>query len=233
MIELKYDAQLVTVDTEGAWIMSYSNAEVPILYPKGEVIGADGTAKTRGGCHVCLPNFGPGGSSSQPQHGYGRLVTWSVASQSQTEVILSLEPSAETEQCAVRLRYSLDDTGLAMELSVTNAGRETVRLAPGFHPYFAIDANQVAYLNQAPIRLPEYTDAQFVEASHMELKNGDKHLRLAATGMTSWALWTDQLAAYFCIEPTVAGFAFESDATPGQLLEPGGAQVFQLAITAH
>lgn len=233
MIDLKHDSYLATIDSQGAWVTSYSSADTPILYPKSDIESILGGVKTRGGCHICLPNFGPGGDSTQPQHGYGRLLTWNLVTHHQSEAILRLEPSVETDYCNVILRYSLGDDGLAIDLTVTNSGSESIRLAPGFHPYFAIDTKQAVYLNQAKVNLSEYSDATFVKAHSMELENGDTRIRLSAVGMTLWALWTDQLAEYFCIEPTSAGFAFESDAAPDQLLEPGGTKQYQLTITAY
>lgn len=233
MITLTHGSYLATVDPQGAWVTSYSSTDNAILYPKTDIITSNGDLKTRGGCHVCLPNFGPGGNSAQPQHGYGRLLTWDVVSYDQAEAVLHLAPSAETDYCDVSLRYSLGDDGLIMELTVLNSGSESIRLAPGFHPYLAIDSQQAVYLNQQHIDPSVYSDASFVRAHDMELENGDIRLRLRATGMTLWALWTDQLAEYFCIEPTVAGFAFESDPNPEQLLEPNATRQYQLTITAY
>lgn len=232
MVELSYKTHRVTIDTEGAWVTSYTIAGAPLLYPKTKIMMTDGTEKIRGGCHVCLPNFGPGGNSVHPQHGYGRLMQWQIQSTSLSALELYLAPSPETEQCASQLNYVLDNNGLRMELSVTNMGTELVRLAPGFHPYFSLSGDQAIFLNDKLIHLDKYTEAEFLEAHQLLLRQGTASVQLTAAGMTSWALWTDQLAPYFCVEPTVAGFAFESDATTDQLLASGDTKRYQMTINS-
>src|SRR5437764_1001842 len=75
---------------KGAWLSRFEQSGMPLLFPRQSYELPDGTTKVRGGCHICLPNFGPGGESGLPQHGFARDEEWQCHTQSASEVVLGL-----------------------------------------------------------------------------------------------------------------------------------------------
>ena len=71
-ITLHTGTTTATITTDGAYITSLADERGDVFYPLQQLATSDGARKTRGGCHVCLPNFGPGGASGLAQHGFGR-----------------------------------------------------------------------------------------------------------------------------------------------------------------
>ena len=60
-ITLHTGTTAATITTDGAYITSLTDEHGDVFYPLQQLTAPDGGRKTRGGCHVCLPNFGPGG----------------------------------------------------------------------------------------------------------------------------------------------------------------------------
>jgi glucose-6-phosphate 1-epimerase len=221
-IELVRGELSATVTTEGAWIETFAQANRPIFFPKQIFMMGD-VPKLRGGCHVCLPNFGPGGDSGQPQHGYGRQVEWEIVTQSDTNVALSLSHGVDGyESLTSELRYELRDNGMNMELVVENTGQTDLPLSPGFHPYFATTDAQEVNINGQDYRLNELAEAQFLEGQNTALHINNSNYELYSSQLPTWAVWSDRLADYVCLEPTAAGNSFQTGSA--SLIQPGQTQ---------
>ena len=94
-IELYNGDAKAIISTHGGYVTNLANDDGDILFPKRTLKAPDGSEKVRGGCHVCLPNFGPGGDTGLAQHGFGRTSEWVVASKSEAAVELTLKGEGE------------------------------------------------------------------------------------------------------------------------------------------
>ena len=120
-----------------------------------------------------------------------------------------------------------------MTLKVTNNGSESVRIAPGFHPYFAtIDGEGQVSIDDNTIDIQDLVDTEFFEGASKVLKLQKRTVTIHSDELTTWAAWSDQLGNYVCLEPTYAGYAFEDadDAPDDQLLHPSESRVFAVII---
>jgi D-hexose-6-phosphate mutarotase len=191
----------VEIDPKGAYVTRWAVDGRDILYPKSELKNSKGESKTRGGCHVCLPNFDNGDKYGLPHHGYGRLVDWRVVSQSASSLALEIDNGDQQvpekyHGLKARLVYTLEADKLTMLLWVKNAGDAGVEVDPAFHPYF---------LNDAPL------------------------YELSPMNLPVTLVWSDNLDNYFCAEPTANGRSFK-DSVPN-VLEPGEEKSYSLVTT--
>lgn len=218
-IELWNGGAKAIIDPIGAWLTNLSDELGDILFPKRLLKSADGDAKQRGGCHVCLPNFGPGGDSGQPQHGYGREKTWEISDKTSDSVLLSLASGeGDFEKMSAELSYQLKENALVMTLETTNNGETNLEVAPAFHPYFSLspDENSVKVDNK-PYELSELAGTEFIDGASHGLETKSRAIVLTSDELKKWALWTDRLGAYVCVEPTESGYAFAENTAKKQL----------------
>lgn len=105
----------------------------------------------RWGIPLMIPNFGrlkdglfEEKETTLPMHGFGRNIPWSVVEHTETSIRLQL-----TSNEATRVSYPYDfvftseivagEGSLTYMLTMENKSDETMPIAPGFHPYFALD----------------------------------------------------------------------------------------------
>lgn len=231
-IELWNGSSRATVDPLGAWLTNLSDDNGDILYPKRSLKAADGTSKDRGGLFVCAPNFGPGGNSELPQHGFARTKEWEVIDKTETSVLLKLMPAEGNYQdVSFVVSYQLNDQVLIATLDVANDNSHHVRIAPAFHPYFATQESDVKMNGQAQ-DLSELHEAVFEESDQQELEIAGRTITVESKELTMWAKWTDELGPYICVEPSLAGFSFLND-TPAsaEMLQPGETKTFTFTMS--
>lgn len=219
MLSLKVGATQATIDPQGAWIASLTDSEAPILFAQTNIALLDGGAKQRGGCHVCVPNFGPGGESGLAQHGFGRVLPWQVVASQPDGVLLELRGGAPGYEGLVsRLTYTLGDAILEMRLTLQNTGETPLAVAPAFHPYFALPVGtKRVTVGEQVYDITKLAGTEFMyDTAHLAVQLGDRSLRLDSTNLPAWAVWTDQLGDYVCVEPTTAGNVF-AEGVPPQL----------------
>ncbi|MDR1032750.1 MAG: hypothetical protein LBL84_01915 [Candidatus Nomurabacteria bacterium] len=190
----------VEINTEGAYVDFWRVGEKDIFYPKNQLTVEGGNKKTRGGCHVCLPNFDNGDKYDLPHHGYGRLAEWRIISESRLSVALEINSSGSVvpdryKQLKTRLIYVLEDEQISMLLWVKNMGKTNLELDPAFHPYF---------------------------------KNDSPFYELSQTRLPITLVWSDNSDSYFCVEPTANGRSFK-DGTP-KVIKPGEEKSYNLTI---
>lgn len=207
------------IDPIGGWMTNLSDEYGDVLFPKRSLKTADGGTKVRGGCHVCLPNFGPGGDSSQPQHGYGRTSQWQVSGKTRSSALLTLASGeGGYEGVSAKLSYQLTERELAMRLTLANGGDTTLEVAPAFHPYFSLNSDEATVaVDDEVYQLDELADTGFIDGNAHALKTMGRSFELYSDELRRWALWTDRLGAYVCVEPTENGFAFAERLTKKQL----------------
>jgi len=80
-----------------------------------------------------------------PLHGQGWRKAWTVEKVQGGEAVLSYEHAADAWPWAYRAeqRFTLGETGLRLELSVTNSGEHVMPAGLGFHPYFPVREGEV------------------------------------------------------------------------------------------
>jgi len=219
------------VSTQGAWITNVSNLDGDILFPKRRFV-VDGKEKYRGGCHVCVPQFGPDASGNLAQHGFARDVMWEVFEQTTDSLTLVLKGEGDYVGLEAELAVTVLENGLSQQLTLRNIGNSALRVSPAFHPYFALGSDREAVLNGEALELNELKEAVF-KSPHgaMQLRTNNRVLSLASDGLPTWAVWTDSLAPYVCVEPTEDGFAFASEPLADQQINRGEERSFGFYIT--
>lgn len=232
-VELWCGTAKAIIDPKGAWLTNLSDDYGDVLFPKRSLKTDEGAVKLRGGSHVCLPNFGPGGKSGQPQHGFGRLVDWEVSDKTDSSILLTLtEGNDGYADMSSVLMYQLKDQALITTLEVTNNGQAELRVAPAFHPYFALGKGRgPVILNNEKQPLEELAEAQFFSGKTQTLKTPGCTFILESEELTTWAKWTDQLAPYVCVEPSLGGFTFLNDESGAdEILAAGKTKQYRFSI---
>lgn len=235
-IELWYGQTKAIVDPIGAWLANLSDDDGDVLFPMRMLKAADGSQKKRGGMHVCLPNFGPGGGSGLEQHGFGRTSTWEIERQTDSSAVLALRrKEGDYAGIVATLTYVLGDRRLTSTLVVGNEGAESLRVAPGFHPYFTTrGGHDGVRINNEKQKLDELGETMFMMGEQQSLAILGRHILLTSKDLTAWAVWTDLLGSYVCVEPTLEGYAFlKPTPSEGQMLAPGATKTYEFVVNWH
>jgi aldose 1-epimerase len=169
-VEISAADQLVGVDLVGGGLRSYSAAGRDLLdgYPAGEL-----STSGRGQVLIPWPNRLEDGSYefdgrnhqlplTEPDtrtaiHGLVREAAWTVAEREPHRVVMehALEPRPGYPfSLALSIEYALSETGLRVQTTATNAGREACPYGSGAHPYLAVGT---ATIDTAVLRAPGRT----------------------------------------------------------------------------
>lgn len=229
-IELYSGATKAVVSTKGGYVTNLANDEGDILFPKRILKAADCSEKTRGGSHVCLPNFGPGGASGLDQHGYGRTSDWRVVERSETRVELMCEGAGDYLNMVSFLTYEVHETAFTMHLRLKNMGKSPLKVAPAFHPYWYRGGEMPKVNDMQYDDFAEFAEAKFISGHTQHLKLAGRRLLLQSDDLTHWAQWTDQLGDYFCLEPSQSGFAFDEDISRADTLASGEEKNYEFTV---
>jgi len=94
-----------------------------------------------GQSHVLPPNLG---DHPHALHGQGWRGAWTVEQAEAGEAVLSYAHAADAWPWTYRAvqRLTLSETGLRLQLSVTNTGQRAMPAGLGFHPYFPARAGE-------------------------------------------------------------------------------------------
>lgn len=232
MIELTANNGQLLVNPDGAWVESLSDSSNSVFFPKSTIPDANGAEKTRGGMHVCLPNFGPGGESGLAQHGFGRTSTWSVLQQTESSVTLELNGGESGyDKLVSRLNYEIGETAMTATLWLTNNGDTPLRVAPGFHPYFALEPSEkVVVMNGIQYELDELAGTEYIAAESADIQTATRRISITIENLKTWAIWTDQLGQYVCVEPTFGGNRFLETEQPDEQLQSGETKQYSVTI---
>ncbi|HEX7667016.1 MAG TPA: galactose mutarotase [Polyangiaceae bacterium] len=199
----------------------------------------DPAQSVRGGNPVLFPSPGKlegdqyewqGKKGKLKQHGFGRLLPWTLVSQSggdDARVTLRLESNDETRKnypwdFRADYTYILTPEKLRIEMAITNTGSEAMPFGAGFHPYFMVKRNEKGHAKietnatQAfdnvtketgplgPIDLGgDEVDLHFVDHT------GPCTLRVGETGavvrasedFVRFVVWTQPGKDFVCVEP--------------------------------
>lgn len=225
-----YTTKQFSVDSHGAYLVGLTDSEgSPILFERTEIDG-----KRRGGAHVCLPYFGPDAAGILPQHGFGRDVEWQVEVISDKEVRCTYEELESELYSGLRasLVYKLDDVNLfTTSLTVENRGRLPFPVTPGFHPYFAIHPDD-SRLNGAQIDLADFEPfKELPDTPAATVISAGRTITVEAQRLRHMVVWTDMKGDYLCVEPTLAGNAFDSAKSGSHILQPGESVAYSYGIS--
>lgn len=230
------------VDPHGAYLTALRDKHGgDVLLPRQ--ITPEG--KTRGGSHVCLPNFGPGGATKLAQHGFGRQLDWNVVEAGNTHCVLRMPETAapgsrsgyETLQATIRYTYSqgATDEQLMVRLNVRNSaqqGSEPMPIAPGFHPYFV--AYDEAVLDNRRLSLEHLGGTKFIDGPTHVLETTKHQIVIHSNQLQRVAVWSgnDTERDYVCVEPTQSGPSFaESKTEVMHMLSPGEQRDYEMVIS--
>lgn len=232
-IEIATNNTKMHVNLTGAWAETLTCDGRAIFYPKTSLADANDNLKTRGGMHVCLPNFGPGGESGLTQHGFGRTNLWSVTEKTKSSVALLLGGGGNGyENLTSTLVYSLKNNSLTATLSLKNTGSTTLRVAPGFHPYLSLDiSDTIALINDKPYRLDSLSGTEYITTEKVTLATSKRPVHITQENLPTWAIWTDQLGPYVCVEPTFGGNRFLHPEQVDEKLQAGEIKSYSTAIS--
>lgn len=215
-----HQAKQFSVDSEGAYLVNLCDkAGKPILFPRATIGG-----KRRGGAHVCSPYFGPDAAGVLPQHGFGRDVEWDITVQGDREIICTYQENSDELfaglHATIAYKLSEDSNSFSTTLIVTNNGYKTFPVTPGFHPYFAVDSNDVR-LNGEQVSLADFEPfKEFPGNQAMTVESGGRAVTVSSETLQHMVVWTDLRGEYLCVEPTLAGNAFDSTKPDIHLLQP-------------
>ncbi len=145
------DGVTLVVDSLGAKVLAIEVADTNILF-------YDESDIKHSGIPICLPYFGPlrGGSFEvegktyeMGQHGFFRDSDFSVET-TDDSIICRLESTEKTLSFypyafSFEAKYTIVDKGVTMSFTLLNKDTKELAIAPGFHPYFAVDAPDNVY----------------------------------------------------------------------------------------
>lgn len=164
-----------------------------------------------------------------PIHGFGRDLPWAVIAHNETSLSMQLRSNSTTlahypYECTFTATITLAEKTLTYDLTMENHTDETMPIAPGFHPYFAITQLDKARLvltglptivpasidwdNQPPDEpcpFPHQVAIQFPHQgvlSIAELPHDGRYL------LTTMQVWSEPITQpdheFVCFEPTVS-----------------------------
>lgn len=147
----KGDVTLI-VDSLGAKVLAIEVNGSNILFYDEEDI-------KHSGIPICLPYFGPlrggafeveGKSYEMGQHGFFRDSEFSVSIEGDTIVCTLSETEASLQNYPYTFTftasYTIIEKGIRMQFALENRDTKELFIAPGFHPYFAVDNPDEVYL---------------------------------------------------------------------------------------
>lgn len=197
------------INTNGGYVERLVDNKEEIIYEEYKYISKEGKEKSRGGIFACIPNFGVDNITSENKHGYGREKDWCVIKKTADSVVMELDGDREYEKLKSYISYQVLDKSLKVDLVLENQGKDILNIAPAFHPYFKTDGKIL--LDNKEYSKEELGDTVFIDTDKFQFKTGERELSIKTDNINTFALWTDDLDRYFCVEPTYNGVSFSDD----------------------
>lgn len=130
----------------GGQLLSWTKANVPIIFANRDHAVMDGHTAYRGGAPICFPLFGkgtllPNAPTLAPQHGHARTSIWSAemaANSIQFQTLQSTAPEVGATELNCQVTYHFD-TDLRVEVDVTNRGGAAAPFQWVLHTYWATE----------------------------------------------------------------------------------------------
>lgn len=219
----------------------------------------------RWGMPLMIPNFSrlmdgifKDKGTSLPIHGFGRLLPWTTTEQDSSSIHIQLISSDATRasypyEFTWTARVAVDEGTLTYTLTMENRSDETVPIAPGFHPYFALAQqdkarlrvdglpdfqasaidwerhppdNAYPFLHQARIQFPQRGTLTIAE-----LPQDNKY------SLANMQVWSEPMSgpdfALVCFEPTVSSEDALNRPADRLTIAPHSSQRIVLRLTAE
>ncbi len=231
-IRISKGSSIATINPHGAYLYELSESGKTVLFPYSLIPDPNGNIKKRGGSHVCLPNFGaPGPFSELAQHGFGRILDWKITELTGERVRLELLGEGQYKDLNSTLVYVIADKSITVSLVLENRGAEPLAVAPGFHPYFPTQPGEESFLvNGERLYLNELEGTVFRDnVTKVELSN--RSVYFSTENMGRFAIWTDRLGDYVCVEPTYSINSFDQNPSASMSLPAGQTARFAFMLS--
>ncbi len=216
------------IDPQGAYIVSFKSGDGDIFFEKRK-INYHNLEKNRGGCHVCLPQFGPSGAYKLKQHGYGRDVAWELIFTNDRYIKLGhLQEEGDWKGLESILEYVLGENCFEAIVSLKNTSSGNLKIAPGFHPYYQMKKDDQLVINGQAYPFDILEKTLYID-NVRNFEINDRKFSVENSNLNLFAIWTDLKGDYVCIEPSYRGDTFIEDR--GYLvLRPGDEKRFSFKI---
>lgn len=110
------------------------------------------------------------------------------------------------------ITYELFEKGLLAEIEMVNKTDKDLPVAPGFHPYFKVGNDfKVEGLDFGDFNLE---DTYFLGGSEVSFKVEFYKIKITSQNFHKFAIWTDFLDDYRCVEPCYNGKSFVKGGNP-------------------
>lgn len=267
LADTRTDNRVVIAPQRGALVTSWQVAGRELLYMDDSTLH-DTSKNVRGGIPVLFPSPGKLVSDTfaykgrvgtdLKQHGFARLMPWSVRDSSAEALTLELAagPSTLTRfpwRFHAQLSLRVQDRGLRLQLSLENTDTEPLPFALGYHPYFLVREAEKAQVRIASQATEAFDNVrkQIVPFTGFDLTQPELDLHLLDHGSQEcaltwpdgsalrihadpefavWVVWTLAGRDFVCVEPwTARGNALHS----GQqvlTVEPGQTRTLQIEL---
>ncbi len=183
--QISKDEITVVLDSHGAKVLSLEHTGRSILY-------YDPYDISHSGIPLCFPNFGPlengklivnGKHFNMGQHGFIRDRNFEIKHKSADSITYALKSDIASLtvfpfEFEFTAKYSIIKNGITMELIMKNNSRKIMTIAPGVHPYFAVDNPMEVFFNTKAERgnnnSDGYREMQLEESGVLKITNCDK-----------------------------------------------------------
>lgn len=175
----------IVLDSHGAKVLSLEHTGSKVLY-------YDPHDVPHSGIPLCFPNFGPledgklivnGKHFNMGQHGFIRDRNFEIKHKNADSITYSLKSDVASMdvfpfEFEFIVKYSIIRNGISIELIMENCSRKMMTIAPGVHPYFAVDNPGEIFLNTRAERgnnnSDGYKEMELEESGVFRITNCDK-----------------------------------------------------------
>ncbi len=155
--QIKTESSILGISEQGGYVTEW---KVKNLAGEWTDILYIGTELKRTGIPILFPYYGPSDSGTG-QHGFGRNLKWYIVSRTETEAKLEitdadLDPATKLlypHQFKTTLTLKLLPDSFEYTLDVENTGTAPLPIAPGLHPYWAVD-----HTNKSQVTIENYPE---------------------------------------------------------------------------
>ncbi|HLH63535.1 MAG TPA: hypothetical protein VKV20_17775 [Ktedonobacteraceae bacterium] len=193
-----------------------------------------------------------------PIHGFGRLLPWTVTSMDSSSLSMQLSSSDATRESypyefIFTATIQAGEQTLTYTVTMENRGDEIMPIAPGFHPYFAIEQQQksqlitgglpafkasdfdwVTNIPDNPYPFPHHVDIQFPGRGTLAIAELPQDGRYSLSNMQVWSETPGKPDHDFvCFEPTAGTEDALNRPTDRLSIDPHSARTIVLQLTAR
>lgn len=191
-----------------------------------------------------------------PIHGFGRLLPWNVTAQDEARLTMQLVSSAATRasypyEFTFTAAVAAGEGTLTYTVTMENRGGETMPIAPGFHPYFAVAQQDKARVitsgppgfavsafdwdNQPPDYPYPFPHSVSIEFPRGRLTIAELPVA-GAYALSTMQVWSEPASApdhdFICFEPVVTSEDGLNRPADRLNIAPGQSRQFVLQLTA-